>query len=219
MFIEPVYTLAIPNPDFTPDAPQQTGKTPEPEYLLRPGALEFVTKVAQDWELIIFSSRKMDQLTWLVNRLDPMKRNIRFVLDRQQCSITEHKKLVKDLETVKNHDIETSLIIDYKPQNVAVSLDSALIIMHWNGADDDKELESGIDQHLHYLASGVHGLPTKVNKDRNKYDAYLDQIYKSVQKEKDVNPTAPVPLQPKRERAQSKDAQRAGTTESKQDKK
>lgn len=153
-----------------------------------------------------------------MNRLDPMKRNIRFVLDRQQCSITEHKKLVKDLDTVKNHDIETSLIIDYKPQNVALSLDSALIIMHWNGADDDKELESGLDQHLHYLASGVHGSPTKVNKDRNRYDWFLDQIYKTVQKEKDHTvPLTPVPT--KKERAESKDAPRTGTMDSKQDKK
>lgn len=148
----------------------------EPEYILRPKAREFVAAVSEHWEVVLYSSRKSDQLTGLVNMLDPLKCYIKFVLDRRHCYITQHKKCVKDLSLVQGLEIERAIIVDYKPQNVAFCLDSALIIMHWNGSESDSELIPGLKDRLTALSAEPN--PAQHNRQTNNYPEFLSQIYK-----------------------------------------
>lgn len=55
-------------------------------------------------------------------------------------------------------------------------MDSALILMHWNGSEDDKELIPGLSTHLSFLARQTD--PAKVNREKMNYGQYLAQIYK-----------------------------------------
>jgi hypothetical protein len=171
LFIEPMYTLAIPNPSFAEDP-----KAGEPEYFLRPQSQLFISKLAEKWELIIFSSRKAEQLRSLVETLDPLKTAIRFVLDRRHCSITNQKKCIKDLATVQNVSLDHAIIMDYKPQNVAFSLDNALIALHWNGVEEDQELVPGLFDRLDHLTKQ----PSLLDALRRttQYPELLSQIYK-----------------------------------------
>lgn len=108
--------------------------------------------------------------------LDPLKAHIKFVLHRNNCSITHHKRCVKDLNTIQNHSKTGSLILDYKPQNVAFSLDQSIIIMHWNGAEDDKELLGGMAPYLEQLAKCSD--PVTVHREKTNYPEFLAKIYK-----------------------------------------
>ena len=172
LFIEPMYTLALENPDF-----DFTSKSNNDfPYLLRPGAKDFIARVAQDWEVMIFSSRKQEQISSLVDMLDPLKVHIKFVLSRTHCDITGHKRCAKDLSTIQNVNKNGSIIIDYKPQNVAYSIDSAIILMHWNGSEDDNELIPGLAQHLGFLSCQTE--PAKAQLDKSNYAQFLSQIYK-----------------------------------------
>lgn len=171
LFFEPLYTLAIPNPGFAADS-----DAGEPEYFLRPQAAQFVGRLAEHWELVVFSSRKAEQLSALVAALDPLKTAIRFVLDRRHCSITQQKKCVKDLATVQNVAPDSALILDYKPQNVAFSLDHALLVLHWNGAEDDCELLPGLLARLEHLAQQPDLLGAL--RQATQYPELLAQIYK-----------------------------------------
>jgi TFIIF-interacting CTD phosphatase-like protein len=166
-----MYVLSLPNPNF-----QVEGEvTASQENLFRPGAQEFISSLAQSWEIIFFSSRKQDQLDRLVNVLDPLKVLVRFVLDRRHCSITSQRKCVKDLSYIMNFNRQNSIIIDYKPQNVAFSLEAALIVEHWDGSAEDGELV-GLQKHLEFLASQPDAV--QVNSNRNSYSQLLSQIYK-----------------------------------------
>lgn len=143
---------------------------------MRPGAKEFIARVAQDWELVIFSSRKKETVSRLVDVLDPLKAHIKFVLCRNNCNVTQHKRCVKDLTTVQNSDKDSSLILDYKPQNVAFSLDNAVIIMHWNAAEDDNELMDGLAPYFEVLAKQE--APARYHRDQARYQYFLANIYK-----------------------------------------
>lgn len=167
-----MYTLALENPDYNSTQKDKT----ESQFLLRPGAKDFIARIAQEWEVMIFSSRKQELISPLVDMLDPLKIHIKFVLCRNHCDITGQKRCVKDLSTIQNLSRERSVIIDYKPQNVAYSIDSAIILMHWNGSDDDKELVPGLIQYLGMLARQTE--PMVAQKDKANYNQFLNQIYK-----------------------------------------
>lgn len=171
LFIEPLYTLALENPNYDPD----NNDPSNPQFLLRPGAKEFITKVAQVWEIIIFSSRKKELVWRLVDVLDPLKAYVKFVLHRNNCAITQHKRCVKDLAVVQNAG-PCALVLDYKPQNVAFSLDHALLALHWNGAEDDSELLTGLAPYLDLLAKQPD--PLRFHQDKAGYPAFLAKIYK-----------------------------------------
>ena len=171
IFIEPMYTLAIPNPKY-----DESIRSQESEYFLRPHSNQFIAKLAEKWEVFIFSSRKSDHLSSLVQSLDPLKCNIKYVLDRRHCCITPQKKCIKDLGLLQNISIEDCLMIDYKPQNVAFSLDNSIFILHWNGSEDDNELVPGLLNHIEYLSEQP-CLMDAVHKS-TQYQDLLKQIYK-----------------------------------------
>lgn len=132
--------------------------------------------MAQDWELVVFSSRKKEVVARLVDALDPLKAHVKFVLYRNSCSITQHKRCVKDLATVQNVGKAGALILDYKPQNVAFSLEQAVIVIHWNGADDDAELMGGLAGYFELLAKQSDLV--RYHGERANYAGYLAKIYK-----------------------------------------
>ena len=155
LFIEPIYTLAL-----LEVSNNNEGK-PVETYYLRPGAVEFLNKVSESWEIVLYSSRKKANLKQLVDQLDPERYNIAQVLDRSACAFTEEKKCVKDLKHIlKNRQADKCIIVDYKPQNCALCMDHMLLVMHWNGSPQDQELE-GLQKYLSYLALEDH--PRKVN--------------------------------------------------------
>lgn len=169
LFIEPMYTLVVANPSYIPNIE-------EPEYYLRPKAKEFLATAAEKWEVILYSSRKADQVERIANLLDPLKCFVKFSLDRRHCTITSRKKCLKSLDIIQNIDKEKCLILEYKPQNVATSLNQAIIAMHWDGSTEDQELIPGLTEYLDRLATSPNMLET--NKNRNEFDAILSSIYK-----------------------------------------
>ena len=70
----------------------------EPEYLIRPGAVDFLQRLSKNWEIVLYSSRKESNLGSLLDLLDPQRLIISSVLDRKSCSMTVTNRCVKDIE-------------------------------------------------------------------------------------------------------------------------
>lgn len=131
--------------------------------------------MAQDWEVVIFSSRKKEIVAKLVDILDPLKAHIKFVLHRNNCNISQQKRCIKDLATIQNAGKSASMILDYKPQNVAFSLDQAVICLHWNGAEEDNELLGGLAPYFELLAKQPD--PIRYHDEKSNYAGFLAKIY------------------------------------------
>ena len=57
LFIEPMYVLAVPNPNYNTEDLEAEA---QPEYFLRPNAVEFIHSISEKWEISIYSSRKAE---------------------------------------------------------------------------------------------------------------------------------------------------------------
>lgn len=175
IFIEPMYVLAVPNPNYSAEDMADG----QPEYFIRPKAREFINVLSSKWEIALYSSRKAEQLTSLVNTLDPLKTHIRYVLDRRHCCITQQKRCIKDLSLIQGLNEDSTIMIDYKPQNVAFCINQSLLVLHWNGSDKDNELVPGLLDYLNKLADQE--APAQSNKSKQSYADYLSNMYKRVE--------------------------------------
>lgn len=128
MLIEPMYTLIIPS--------QQDPQALKP----RPGAIEFITRLSKCYNIILYSSRKIKILKKIQKILDPNSENIKQLIPRKACYLTNQKKFFKDLNIVKNQNLKDMLIVDYKPQSFFPCLDNGYLIPHWNGDGFDDQL-------------------------------------------------------------------------------
>jgi len=175
LLIEPIYVLSMLNPSYTPSPPTTTLTPPTPEYLLRPGASQFLHSLSTHWEIILYTSRKRVNVVSLVEMIDPNHSIISAILDRKNCHATAQNKCVKDVGVVGNRDPERCVLLDYKPQNVAFSLDNALILVHWNGSSTDNELED-LGRYLEYLSE--EDRPAKANRVCYDYSKILSMATK-----------------------------------------
>ena len=140
-------------------------------FRIRPHALKFISSMAQHFELVIYSSRKRNNVKKMRNILDPEHIYIMDMLYKENCYMTESKKYVKDLSLIQNRSIRDCLILDYKPQSFAFCLGNGIPILHWNGDQTDQELIPGLMEYLVEL-SNVNDV-RKENLKKMSYDSYL----------------------------------------------
>lgn len=125
---------------------------PEPTdpniYKIRPNSIEFLEELKNHYEIVIYSSRKFTIVHQVAELLDPKGQIFSQVLSRRSCHLTNTKKFLKDIKLVKNRNSKNMLIIDYKPQSFALSLENGVILLHWNGDEFDDQL---MGEKLDYL--------------------------------------------------------------------
>lgn len=91
-------------------------KTSNTRLILRPGLNEFLKKMKQYYELILFSSGTSDYVDPIVNFIEKNEKYFEFVLYRQHISFDEKGEYFKNLHLL-NRDIKNILIIDDKENN------------------------------------------------------------------------------------------------------
>ena len=131
LFIEPMYTLA--NAQLDPD----TGAI---RFLYRRHSCEFIKRLAEHYDLVLYSSREMKYLNKIKNDLDPEGSLIRQVLDYESCIKTSSGRLIKYLQIVKNRPLREMVLLDYKIQNISKNLNNGVCIYYWEAARDDDYL-------------------------------------------------------------------------------
>mmetsp|Transcript_25983 Transcript_25983/g.49015 ORF Transcript_25983/g.49015 Transcript_25983/m.49015 type:complete len:337 (+) Transcript_25983:41-1051(+) len=105
---------------------------------LRPGVLQFLDAVKDDFEVVVFTASQKVYADCLLDRLDPEGKFIEHRLFRDSCLPVEGNYL-KDL-TVLNRPLESMVLVDNSPHAFGYQPNNGIPIESWFDDPEDKEL-------------------------------------------------------------------------------
>ena len=106
--------------------------------LIRPGAIDFIKKVAKLYEVIIFTASISKYALPLIDILDSDK-NIQYKLTREHCTFL-NGIYIKELKKL-NRDLKDLIILDNSPLAYSFDIDNGLPIKGWYEDKNDNELD------------------------------------------------------------------------------
>eukprot|EP01068_Selenidium_serpulae_P008486 Selendium_serpulae@DN4999_c0_g1_i1.p1 len=103
----------------------------------RPGVDEFLSAVAERYEVVIFTASLKKYADPLIDKLDP-KRKGRWRLFREACTV-KNQNYIKDLSKL-GRPLKSTIIIDNSPHSYCLQPDNAIPIGSWFDNMNDTEL-------------------------------------------------------------------------------
>eukprot|EP00828_Plagiopyla_frontata_P036069 TRINITY_DN47700_c0_g1_i3.p1 TRINITY_DN47700_c0_g1~~TRINITY_DN47700_c0_g1_i3.p1 ORF type:complete len:153 (+),score=14.52 TRINITY_DN47700_c0_g1_i3:269-727(+) len=108
-------------------------------FNIRPYAIQFLKRLSQFYELIIFSASTEHYITAILNYIDPAHTLISHHLSRNNCYVSPQGYFVKDLRVIPRNQ-NNMLLIDNLALSYAFNLPNAIPILEWKGDIMDEEL-------------------------------------------------------------------------------
>ena len=106
---------------------------------LRPGLMDFLEKIAGQFEVVIFTASQSAYANVILDILDPDNRFFQHRLFRESCIEVEDNH-VKDLN-VLGRDLSTVIMVDNSPHVFGYQVDNGVPISNWYDDPTDNELE------------------------------------------------------------------------------
>jgi Dullard-like phosphatase family protein len=106
--------------------------------LFRPHAREFLKKVAQLFEVVIFTASQKNYADFIIDKLD-IDNCVSHRLYRDHC-VSIKKRYVKNLSLI-GRDLKNVIIVDNSPFAYKLNVENGIPIETWTGKEDDKNLE------------------------------------------------------------------------------
>lgn len=146
----------------------------EGTFLVRPGCDEFLTEMAELYEIVIFTAAMQDYADWVLNQIDKPKR-IKYRLYRQHA--TPHGPVfVKDLSRI-GRDLSKTIIVDNVAENFQLQPDNGIFIKSWFDDKNDTALSELAPLLKQIVKKNVPDVRDALRKFR---DQMLEQISKGV---------------------------------------
>lgn len=108
------------------------------EVKMRPGLMEFLSKMAQMYEVVIFSDEDFQFTMMTAENLDPQHRIFSSRLSRESMCLRKGE-LIKDLSYL-NRDLKNVIVVEKGLNRVKFHPDNVLVLPEYQGADDDRAL-------------------------------------------------------------------------------
>jgi len=112
---------------------------------IRPFAREFLKKMKEHFEIIVFTASINSYAETIVKELDPEKKFISYILDRNFCLETKNGFYIKDLRIIKNRDLKNLVLVDNLVHSFGFQIENGIPIIEWTGNKADVELKYLMD--------------------------------------------------------------------------
>ena len=105
----------------------------------RPGLFEFLNRVSQKFELVVFTASTREYAEQVINKIDYQRRLLKYRLYREDCTQVSGQ-YVKDLEKL-GRDLSKVVILDNSVTAFLYHLNNGIPIASWFSDPCDRELE------------------------------------------------------------------------------
>jgi len=146
----------------------------EGTFLVRPGCDQFLTEMAEIYEIVIFTAAMQDYADWVLNQIDKEKR-IKYRLYRQHA-LPHGPVFVKDLSRI-GRDLAKTIIVDNVAENFQLQPDNGIFIKSWFDDMNDTALSELAPLLKQIVKKQVPDVRDALRKFR---DQMLEQIAKGV---------------------------------------